>query len=457
MYAIVDIETTGSYAAGNRITEIAIVILHNDQIIERFESLVDPQQPIPYFIQTLTGITDEMVEGAPVFADLAPRIYQLLHNKIFIAHNVNFDYSFVRGMLAENGFELNSRKLCTVQLSRKLIPGLASYKLGRLCSALGIPNNARHRALGDAEATTILFKKLIQADTEGQILALLKENRAATRYPPNVPFEQINSLPASPGVYYFHDQKGKVVYVGKAKNLKSRVNGHFSSGLATRQKQGFISRIHSFTYESCGTELMASILEDAEIKRLWPEFNKAQKNRQQQFGLYLFEDQNGYQRLGIEKIKASFPPVHSFFTLAEGYSVLVKLVQQFRLCPKLCFIQRNAAVCLSHTAGTCDGACQKLESAESYNLKVQEAIKEVNNQESFAIIDRGIQADQQSCILVIKGRLYGMGYIPAMENIADQSIDSLKTYIKPMLESSFSKRLIGKFSATRPAALTRFT
>lgn len=455
MYAIVDIETTGSYAAGNRITEIAIVILHNGIIIDRFESLINPQQPIPSFIQTLTGITEKMVEDAPVFGELATKIFSLLHNKVFVAHNVNFDYSFVRSMLADHGHELNSRKLCTVQLSRRLLPGLPSYKLGRLCASLGISNNARHRAAGDAEATTILFQQLILEDKEGQITGLLKENRAATRFPPHVPYEQFLALPTSPGVYYFHDQKGKVVYVGKAKNLKSRVNGHFSSGLTSRQKQNFISRIHSFTYERCGTELMAAIFEDAEIKRLWPEFNKAQKSRQQQFGLYLFEDQNGYQRLGIETIRKSFPPVLSFFSLAEGYAALVKLAQQFHLCPKLCFIQRNNSPCAGFEKGTCLGACQKIELPSRYNERLMNALNAVRTQESYAIFDKGIEVDQQSCILVVQGKFYGMGYLPTTEELP-QTLDTLKSYVKLMPESSFSKRLIQKFSESAPASVTWF-
>ena len=455
MYAIVDIETTGNYAARNRITEIAIVILHNGIIIERFESLVNPQQPIPYFIQTLTGITNEMVENSPVFGELALKIFTLLQHKIFVAHNVNFDYSFVRSMLAEHGYDLNLRKLCTVQLSRKLIPGFPSYKLGRLCASLGIINNARHRAAGDAEATTILFKRLLLEDKSGHISGLLKENRAATKFPPNVPYEQFVALPSSPGVYYFHDQKGKVVYVGKARNLKSRVNGHFSSALVSKQKQNFIAKIHSFSFERCGTELMAAIFEDAEIKRLWPEFNKAQKNRQQQFGLYLFDDQNGFKRLGIEKINRSLPHIQSFFSLAEAYAALVKLVQQYSLCPKLCFIQRNSADCNAFLTGNCHGACQKQESAESYNLRLMLALDEIGSRQSFAIIDKGIESDQQSCILVLEGKLYGMGYLPTSDLIP-QTIESLKNYVRLLHESSFSKRLIEKFSISSPSSIIWF-
>lgn len=454
MYAIVDIETTGSYASGNRITEIAIVILHNGTIVERFDSLVNPCMPIPYFIQNLTGISDEMVAGAPLFSEIAQQVFNLLYQKVFVAHNVNFDYSFVRSMLADHGYELNSRKLCTVQLSRKLLPGLPSYKLGLLCSSLGIANHARHRASGDAEATTILFLKLIEHDHEGQISSLLKENRAATRFPPNLPFEQYTCLPTGPGIYYFHDQKGKVVYIGKAKNIKSRVNGHFSSGMNSRQKQGFLTKIHSISHRSTGTELMAAILEDSEIKRLWPEFNKAQKHRIQQFGLYIFEDQNGYERLGIEKIKPSFPPVLSFYSLAEGYSMVVKLIKNHQLCPKLCFIQRNTETCAAYLEGNCEGACLKNEPPEAYNKRLRKAVHEQDLTESFAIIGRGLSPEDQSCILVVNGKLFGMGYIPA--TIAKPSLDLLKTSVDLIAESPFSKRLIMKYTSISTSDLTRF-
>jgi DNA polymerase III subunit epsilon len=189
MYAIVDIETTGTYSAANGITEISILVFDGTTIVSTFETLINPGQPIPRFIQAMTGITDEMVADAPSFSDIAEKVYSILHDKIFIAHNVNFDYSFVNGHLRQHGFELNSKKLCTVRLSRKILPGFPSYSLGKLCQSLGIPVNGHHRAGADTEATVKIFQLLLANDKEQHIQKSLLRNSKEATLPPNVPKE----------------------------------------------------------------------------------------------------------------------------------------------------------------------------------------------------------------------------------------------------------------------------
>src|ERR1700748_1735487 len=215
MYAIVDIETTGGHASANGITEIAICIHNGKKVVERYETLINPQRDIPIYIQALTGINNDMVRNAPLFDDVAADIYHLLNGKIFVAHNVNFDHSFVKYHLTAAGYDLQCNKLCTVRLGRKILPGLPSYSLGRLCKHLGIDNESRHRAGGDAEATAELFTLLLNSDTEGHIKGALKQGSKEQLLPPNLPKRDIDQLPYMPGVYYFHDQKGKVIYVGK--------------------------------------------------------------------------------------------------------------------------------------------------------------------------------------------------------------------------------------------------
>jgi DNA polymerase III subunit epsilon len=293
MYAIVDIETTGSYAAANGITEICIHVFDGQKVTDVFETLVNPGQPIPRHIQVMTGITDEMVSSAPPFEQIAEKVYSYLDNKVFIAHNVNFDYSFVRGHLKDCGYDLKDKKLCTVRMSRKIFPGMSSYSLGNLCHSLGITINNRHRAGGDTEATVQLFRMLLENDKEQHIQKSLLRNSKEQALPPNVPKEHFELLPYTPGVYYFHDEKGKVIYVGKATNIRYRVNSHFSNNSESRQKQNFMRYIHAITYQSCGTELMACILESTEIKKRWPIFNQSQKRWEDVYGIFSFEDQNG--------------------------------------------------------------------------------------------------------------------------------------------------------------------
>ncbi|HMH31387.1 MAG TPA: exonuclease domain-containing protein, partial [Puia sp.] len=257
LFAIVDIETTGGYAANNGITEIAIVLHDGKKEITRYETLVNPLVPIPRYIQSLTGITDEMTAEAPLFEEVAPTIHALLKEAVFVAHNVNFDYSFVKYQLEACGLELDSKKLCTIRLSRKVFPGMPSYSLGNLCRELGIEITGRHRAGGDTDATVRLFERILAMDSQGHIQVMLKGKNKEQYLPPNLPAEQVDQLPFVAGVYYFHDQKGKVIYVGKARNLLNRVRSHFSNNKPNQQKQEFLRTIHSISYQTSGTELIA--------------------------------------------------------------------------------------------------------------------------------------------------------------------------------------------------------
>ena len=276
-FAIVDIETTGGYASANGIIEIGIKIFDGENIVEEFETLVNPGKPIPGYIQAFTGINNEMVKTAPAFEDIAGKVFTYLQGNIFVAHNVNFDYSFIKNHMELYGYNFNAKKLCTVRLSRQIFPGLPSYSLGNLCNSLEIDLNRRHRAGGDAGATVILFKKLLDNDAKGVIQASLNRNSKEAVLPPNVPKAHFDALPKTSGVYYFHDKKGKVVYIGKAKNIQSRVNSHFTNNSGNKQKQNFVRNVHAISFQPAATELMAAILESTEIKRLWPIFNTSQK------------------------------------------------------------------------------------------------------------------------------------------------------------------------------------
>ncbi|HEY1870206.1 MAG TPA: exonuclease domain-containing protein, partial [Chitinophagaceae bacterium] len=363
----------------------------------------------------------------------------------FIAHNVNFDYSFIKSHLQTCGYEYNAKRLCTVRLSRKIFPGFASYGLGKLCHSLNIEIQNRHRAGGDAEATVKVFHRLLQNDSQQYIPKSLQRSSKEQMLPPNVPKEHFEQLPYQPGVYYFHNEKGKIVYVGKAKNIRYRVNSHFSQNLDSRQKQNFIRYTYAISFRTCGTELMACILESSEIKRLWPIFNYSQKRWEDVYGIFSYEDQNGYLRLAIEKNKKRLVPAHNFHYLVDGHSILRKLITQFHLCPQLCFMQRDSEPCEEICA------CNQKENPQGYNQRVHEAIQSLNSQPSFAIIDKGLNGDDKSCILVLNGKLYGMGYIPADVQIFETG--TLKEYLQPYKENSFIRNLLNGYAARYPSKL----
>lgn len=451
MYAIVDIETTGGYASANSITEICIHLHDGQKTVDTYETLVNPGQPIPRHIQAMTGISDEMVRDAPSFDSIAGKVFEMLENRVFIAHNVNFDYSFINAQLRECGFDLKDKKLCTVRMSRKIFPGLPSYSLGRLCNSLGIRILNRHRAGGDTNATVKLFELLIQNDREQYIQKSLLRNSKEQTLPPHVPKEHFEQLPFTPGVYYFHDAKGRVVYVGKARNIRYRVNSHFSNNSDSRQKQNFLRTIHSISYESCGTELMACILESAEIKKRWPVFNQSQKRWEDVYGLYLYEDQKGFHRLAIDKNRKRMNPVYTFHYLVDGHAMLRRLIREYRLCPALCFLHKSNSACEGVAEGYCDGVCMGKEDHSTYNLRVARAVESLQSLPSFAIIDKGLNGDDRSCVLVSEGKFYGMGYLSP--DIQITGIDSLKDHLTIYRENSFIRNLVLGYAARFPAKL----
>lgn len=447
-FAIVDIETSGSYAGAGSITEIAIRISDGQRVVEEYETLVNPGQAIPLFIQRLTGITPALVANAPRFDEVAPRIFELLQGNVFVAHSVNFDFSFVKRELEAAGYSLQPKKLCTIRLSRKIFPGLPSYSLGNLCDRLSIPHSQRHRAGGDANATAILFHQLVANDREGLILQSLKISSREQSLPPHIPYEDFAQLPEASGVYYFHDRSGKVIYVGKAINIRKRVSTHFTGRSTTRQRQEFIRHIHRISFTRCATELMAHVFESHEIRRLWPRFNRSQKKFEQAYGIYSYEDRNGYIRLAIEKMKGHVAPHISFHYLMEGHSQLKKLVEEHGLCPRLCFIQHGPDPCVGIEAGHCRGACEQLEKPEGYNARIKIAIAAMENQASYLILDEGLKKNEQSCILVRNGCLHSMGYIPAKKK--SLAADQLEKILEPVKENAYIRGLVIRYAAEHP-------
>lgn len=440
LYAVVDIETTGSHASDHGMTEIGIVITDGERVVDSYETLVNPRQPIPPFIQVLTGINDRMVAVAPPFEEIAPKVFELLQGKIFVAHNVNFDYSFVQHHLHNAGFGLDAKKLCTVRLSRKVFPGFAGYSLSKLTRQLGIPMERHHRAGADAAATAEVLHRILRTDREGHVAAMLKSKGREQQLPPHLPESLVVKLPTTPGVYYFHDAHGKVVYVGKANNLKKRVMGHFTGNDAGAKRQSFLRSIHEVTYQVCGSELMAFILEHAEIRRLWPLFNHAQKRPVETFCLYVFEDAKGYLRLVIDARKKHLEPVYTFNLLVEGQAMLRRMIKQFDLCSRMCFLDRTPGPSVPQERG---------ESSETYNRRVMDAVSYLHgNLPTFAIVERAAMPagsdPAAACILMEQGRFYGMGYLPGDTAVAGR-IDDLKTFLTPYPDHDYVRGLIYRY------------
>lgn len=444
MYAIVDIETTGGYAANHRITEVAIFLHDGISVTDTYHTLINPGRNIPYYITGLTGITGEMTGLAPFFETVAPEIYRRLNGRIFVAHNAHFDYSFLRKEFEQAGINWNSKKLCTVRLSRKILPGLRSYSLGRLAESLGIVIENRHRAGGDASATVQIFDELLRRDRDGYILKTLKRNSGETILPPNLGKDEFDRLPAQCGVYYFHDARGNVIYVGKAINIRKRIAGHFTGEAREWSRSRIRNEIHHISYELAGNELIALILESQEIRRLWPKYNHAQKFRAEEWGIYSYEDRNGYLRFSANVVSRGSRPLIKFSSRGDAWNFLWGKVREHHLCPKLSGLQVAKGLCFDYQTGECEGACMGIEDPGDYNKKAFEAVKGCkSSNETIAIIGKGRSTEEQSLVLVEQGNYFGYGFFDSMASVTD--LESARTFVKKSAGTPAVQNLINSY------------
>jgi DNA polymerase III subunit epsilon len=444
MYAIVDIETTGGYAENHRVTEIAIYHFDGVQVTDKFHTLINPGRKIPTFITGLTGITTEMVSEAPAFEEVAQEIYERLKDRVFVAHNAHFDYSFLKKEFDESGIAWTTKKLCTVRLSRKIIPGLNSYSLGRLAESLGIKIPDRHRAGGDALATTRIFAELVRRDNTGVITKALKRNSGETILPPNLPKEEFDKLPAKAGVYYFHNVRGTVIYVGKAINIKKRISGHFTGEAREWNRSNIRNEIHHISFELTGNELIALILESQEIRRIWPKYNLAQKYKVEEWGIYDYEDQNGYLRFGVNMVSRGTKPLITFSSKGDAWNFMWEKVKEYDLCPRLSGLQVAKGLCFSHQSGTCKGACQGVEKAKKYNKRVQKAIDSFFEAgQTVAILGKGRKPEEKSVVLVENGSYLGFGFFDESESF--RNLDDAKSLIKPTKDNRVVQNIVNSY------------
>ncbi len=446
MYAIVDIETTGGFAANHRITEIAIYHHDGIQVTDVYHTLINPGRNIPYYITGLTGITTEMVFASPSFDQVASEIHSKLEGKVFVAHNAHFDYSFLKREFELAGINWQAKKLCTVRLARKIIPGLRSYSLGSLAESLGIGIENRHRAGGDAAATVRIFDQLLHRDRDSYIVKALKRNSGETILPPNLPKEDFDNLPAKCGVYYFHDAHGKIIYVGKAINIKKRIAGHFTGDAREWSRSRIRNEIHHISHELTGNELIALILESQEIRKHWPKYNQAQKYRVEEWGIYDYEDRNGYLRFSVNVVSRGSRPLIRFTSKGDAWNFLWEKVRTFDLCPKLSGLQVAKGLCFNYQTGECHGACMCIESVKKYNKRAGKAVLSFHSQgSSVAIIGKGRHQEEQSLVLVERGNFLGFGFFDNHVSISD--MESAKAFVRHTVETPTVQNLINAYIA----------
>lgn len=411
-YAIVDIETTGGNPKSSKITEIAIYKSDGKKIIDQYVTLVNPEIPIPDFIVKLTGITNQMVQEAPRFFEIAKQIVEFTEDCIFVAHNVAFDYSVIRHEFKSLGYDYRRKHLCTVRASRYVIPNLESYSLGKLSRNLGIELKDRHRAGGDAYATAILFQMLVAKDAKN-LATFIQDDINPKEFNPNFDISTLDEIPDKAGVYKFFNEVNQIIYIGKSKHIKKRIHQHFRN---TKTKKGLqlIKETTRIEFELTGSELIALLLESKLIKQYKPIFNSALKRSKFPFGLYQYTDEAEYIRFYIaSKAKNKNIALTSFTTKNEAIEFLHNWVIKYNLCQKLCDLYQSNSSCFQYTIKECKGACVKAETPEDYNERANLLLQEFDYQNNhFYIIEPGRQKGEKSVLLIENNMLTGYGFIP---------------------------------------------
>jgi DNA polymerase III subunit epsilon len=441
LYAILDIETTGGQYNEEGITEIAIYKFDGHEIVDQFISLVNPEKPIQPFVVKLTGINNAMLVNAPKFYEIAKRIIEITQNCIIVAHNADFDYRILQTEFRRLGYKFNTKSLCTVQLSQKLLPEQPSHSLGKLVRALGIAIPDRHRASGDALATVKLFKILLEKDTQKTILQSLIRSEIQKGIAPRLQ-DIIDLMPSKTGVYYIYDKKSNIIYVGKSRNIKKRINQHFTG---TNQKSVKIqNNVFTVTYEETGSELIALLKESEEIKIKKPIYNRAQRKSIFNIAIYPETDQNGYINIKIQKIDGRKKEIITFTTIDEAKNALFHITNKYQLCQKLTSLDSTKGECFQYKINQCDGACMFKIAPEIYNARVQQFIDNNSfSQQNFLIIDKGRTTGEHSAVLIENGIYRGYTFYNLNHQINNISI--LKNIITPMQNNRDVKNIIKSY------------
>lgn len=428
MYAILDIETTGGKFNEEGITEIAIHKFDGHKVVDQFISLINPEKEIQPFVVNLTGINSKMLRTAPKFYEVAKRIIEITDEAVLVAHNAQFDYRILRTEFRRLGYNFERKTLCTVDLSKLLLPDAESYSLGKLVRSLGIPVSDRHRANGDALATLKLFKLLLAKDSEKIIIkdTIRKESQGELS---EKQLDIVRELPNKTGLFYMHNKDGDIVYLSKSTDIKKKVNQLFTkSGERSRKLAKDTKKV---TFEETGNELVAILKEHEELLKLRPRYNIIPKKRMFSHALCKIENENGYDALKIKPFRECKEPLGLFNGIFSAKNHLYKITKEFELCEKVNGISEARGNCSGYDEGTCKGACLKIEEQNVYNRRVEAATSKYNlKDKNMVLLDKGREIGEQSAVLIRNGSLVGFGFYHLNHQI--NNIHILETLITPM-------------------------
>lgn len=409
MYAILDIETTGGKFNEEGITEIAIYRFDGHEIVDQFASLVNPQKKIQPFVVQLTGINNHMLRSAPKFHEVARRIVEITEGCILIAHNAKFDSRILSTEFSRLGYNYQRNTICTVQLSRQLLPAMPSYSLGKLTKSLGIPIKDRHRAQGDAYATVTLFKLLLNKDKDKNIIKSFINAKDSQANRNTKLLQLMETVPPETGVYYLHNTDGAILYIGQSRNIRKRINQHFTSTTAKNKK--LQKEVVKVSYALTGSSLIAKLKAEEDIINIKPKYTRRSRKAQLPYQLIQHKDSEGYLNLRIEKTDLRKRPIMTFKSLSVARQNLIRITEEFDLS-----YEKNALPQVKLGE-------EKNVVVKEYNARVQSFLdKYLHKQQTQLLIDKGREVGEHSVIFMKNGIYKGYGFYTLNHQITKSSI-----------------------------------
>lgn len=412
-YAIIDIETTGGNFKTGQITEIAVFLHNGTRQIDVYQTLVNPQVPIPPFITKLTGISDAMVETAPTFPEVAEELLRITDGAIFVAHNVNFDYGYIREAYRQLGIEFKRKKLCTVQLSRRAFPGLASYSLDKITRELGISLPGHHRAGVDAEATMLLFEKILHAESEkGLFDANAGIPNTEGLSTPLIDKDFLSSIPDECGVYRFYDKDDQLLFAKRAENVLTAICDKLNQ-TDTQTADDLREKLYRIDYDLTGSGLLAQLLEAHDVVGFSPEFNFGRFSMKAHFGMYSRNADGGVQLMLMKRRRGSRPE-RVFANFYEGLDFLKAIATH----------HQAEITQLPYGRKTVPGIFIDADSHASEREKAG----------SYILIDEGRHVQERTIILVEKDVVVGYGYYETDAPVTSFGRNDLQFGFQPLPE-----------------------
>ena len=437
MYAILDIETTGGEYNEEGITEIAIYKYDGIRVVDQFITLIKPLREIQPFVVKLTGINSKMLSNAPMFHEVAKRIIEITKDCVLVAHNANFDYRVLKMEFSRLGFDFERQTICTVNLSKILLPNQPSFKLGNLTRSLGIPFSDQHRAYGDAKVTLKLFEILLEKDIKKNIV---KKNieRLEIKIKNKHYSKIIDSLPTKMGVYYIYNKKNEIIYIGSSKNIKKQILDHLVSN--KEESKVIENDMYNVTYSITGGKLLTLLKEQNDIKKNKPYLNNSKKYRIFPVGIKIEKDSN-YPKLIIEQVKKNEKYITVFKNKKLAELSLAEWKDEFGICLKKTSINKSQKDCTYLILKQCNKNDTCSDSPEEYKGKIDALVKSLSYPYSnFLIVEKGRKDGENAFIYIENDKLTGYGYFDLNYQINNKS--QIKNRLISVSENYDTKKLI---------------